>query len=361
MPSLGADMEAGTLLEWRVAIGDEVHRGDIVALVDTEKSAIEMESFIEGVVEELLVSVGTKVPVGTPLARLRGEGEEARPAAPPSQAPTPPPRMSPVARRRARELGLDPATLTGSGPEGVVTLSDVERAAAPAKTPEKPADRGARLRGAVAAAMARSNREVPHYYLASTVPMAAARAFLERENTRRSVQESVLPVALFVRAVALALREHRALNGVWRDGALVQKERIHVGMVVSIRGGGVMVPAVKDADAKSLDEVMGTLRDLVQRARTGGLKSSELSEGTITVTNLGERAPEAVYGVVFPPQVALVGIGGVVERPWVVDGEVRAQPVCTITLAADHRATDGHLGGRFLSEVARLIESPERL
>jgi pyruvate dehydrogenase E2 component (dihydrolipoamide acetyltransferase) len=364
MPMLGADMDAGTLLEWRVKPGDRVHRGDVVALVDTEKAAVEIEIFLDGVVEELVVPTGIKVPVGTLLARVRTEGEAPHvAAAPPAEkeeaieATAPRLRMSPAARRRALELGVDATKIAATGPHGTISLADVEAAAAP---PAAEPDRAARLRRAIAGAMARSNREIPHYYLATTIPMGASLGWLEAENARRDVAERILPVALLVKAVALSLVEIPELNGFWRNDAFEAGPGVHVGMVVSLRGGGVVVPAVHDADRLSLDDTMTTLRDLVARARAGSLRSSELSDGTITLTNLGERAPEAVFGVIFPPQVALVGFGGIVERPWVVDGKVVAERVITATLAADHRAGDGHLGARFLQALERRLQEPKQ-
>jgi pyruvate dehydrogenase E2 component (dihydrolipoamide acetyltransferase) len=347
-------MDDGTLLEWRVAVGDEVHKGDIMALVDTDKSAIEVEIFFDGVIEELVAEPGEKLPVGAVLAKVRTEGEGEAPDE--SRRP----KASPAARRRARELGVNLAGVIGSGPGGAIQLADIE-AAAPAEKPEPTEDRGDRIRKAIAAAMARSNDEIPHYYLSTTFSMANALAFIDKHNATAPITERVLPAALLVKATALALVEVPELNGFWKNGALEKSKAIHVGMAISIRGGGVVVPAVHHANERPLGDVMASLRDLVSRARRGGLKSSELSEGTVTITSLGERAPDTVYGVVFPPQVALVGFGSIVERPWVVDGEVVPHSVLTATLAADHRATDGHLGGRLLTAVERLLQEPERL
>ena len=366
MPSLGADMDDGTLLEWRVKPGDRVRKGDIVALVDTDKAAIEIEIFFDGVVERLIAEPGQKLPVGAVLARVVTDGASAeagseRPATARSRK-----RVSPAARRRARELGVDLDRVTPTGPGRSITSADVDRLAPSAEAkpaPERgaPSSHGGRLRHAIAAAMARSNRDIPHYYLATTFSMSRAMAFLERHNAAVSLAERLLPAALLIKATALALRDEPDLNGSWDSDKLVRSDAIHVGMAVSMRGGGVVVPAIHHTDKKPLADVMSTLRDLVTRARKGKLKSSELSDGTVTITSLGERAPEAVYGVIFPPQVALIGFGSIVERPWVVDGRVVAEPLITVTLAADHRATDGHLGGRFLKRLEGYLQQPERL
>jgi pyruvate dehydrogenase E2 component (dihydrolipoamide acetyltransferase) len=369
MPSLGADMEAGTLMQWLVAPGDRVERGATVAIVDTEKAEIEVEIFTSGVVEELLVPVGRKVPVSTPLARLRTD-EVAKPAAPPiARAPAPAPAAapapaggppaSPAARRRARELGVELARLRGvSGAGGAITVAEVE-AAAPGVAPPRAPERGARH--ALAAAMERANREIPHYYLGSEIDLDRALAWLAEVNRRRAVSGRLLPAVLMLKAVALAAREAPELNGYWIDGGFRPGPGIHLGVAISRKGGEVVVPALHDADARSLDELMAALRDLVQRARGGSLRSSEVADATLSVTNLGDLGASSVLGVIYPPQVALVGFGSIEERPCAVQGMLAVRPRVTATLAADHRASDGFRGGRFLNRIGELLQEPEAL
>jgi pyruvate dehydrogenase E2 component (dihydrolipoamide acetyltransferase) len=355
MPSLGADMEAGTLAAWRVGPSDAVVRGQVVADVETDKGIIEVEIWQDGVIDEIRVQPGTRVPVGTVLATLRGgvETAAAAPAAGPAGS-APRQAVSPAARRRARELGLDPAGAGGTGPHGSVTLADVERLAASGAVPAAPvAARAAGMRRAVAAAMSRSKREIPHYYLAMDVDVSRALEWLEQENARRVADQRLLPAALFVRAVALACRDVPELNGLHVDGELRVAPRVNVGWAISLRGGGLVAPAILDADGMGPDAIMSALSGLVARARSGGLRSSEMSEATITVSSLGEQGVEALWGVIYPPQVALVGIGTITERPWADGGAVVSRPVVTITLSADHRATDGHRGSRFLASVRR--------
>jgi pyruvate dehydrogenase E2 component (dihydrolipoamide acetyltransferase) len=367
MPILGADMEAGTLVAWRKRAGDRVERGEIVADVETDKGAIEVEIFTSGVLERLLVEPGAKVPVGTVLAIVR-EDHPAPPAAPaaPPLAPAAVPReagrvrISPAARRRAEALGVDPAALRGTGPDGAITLEDVERAAA-VPAAGAPADRQARMRQTIAAAMARSKREIPHFYLGTSVDLQRAMAWLTEQNLRRPVTERMLPGVLLIRAVALALREVPELNATWSGGRALPGAAIHVGVAISLRGGGLVAPALHHADTRPLEELMRKLRDLVQRARAGTLRSSELSDPTITVTSLGEQGVETVFGVIYPPQVALVGFGRIAERPWSVDGRIVSRPLVTATLAADHRVTDGHRAGLFLAAVDRRLQAPESL
>jgi pyruvate dehydrogenase E2 component (dihydrolipoamide acetyltransferase) len=278
------------------------------------------------------------------------------------------PRVHPVARKMAEALGVDLSKVTGTGASGAITKADVEAAAQPAPVVEAPApaapearDRAASMRRAIGAAMARSKREIPHYYLATEIDMRRALAWLEGENRNRPVEERLLPAAVLLKAVALALRKVPELNGFWVDGAFQPSAAIHLGVAVAIRGGGLIAPAIHDTDQKSLGELMGALRDLVQRARAGTLRSSEMSDPTITVTNLGDQGVGTVFGVIYPPQVALVGLGRIAERPWAENGLLGVRPVLTATLSADHRATDGHRGGLFLAALDHLLQEPEKL
>ena len=397
MPSLGADMQYGTVVEWRVKPGDAVKRGDVVALVETEKGVIEVEIFESGVIESLVIQPGQKVPVGTTLATLSGDGKKAVPqaaAAPMAVAPVMPAslqekepstkafiapesaqaarlRVSPLARKRAQELGVDLSHVTGTGAEHSITMADVERAAEAAQPPAAPtisaptvAAKGldlAAMRRVIATAMARSKREIPHYYLSTTIDMRRSLDWLAAENAKRPVTKRLLYSVLLIRVVALALRSTPELNGFWVDEAFKPGEGIHVGVAISLRQGGLVNPAIHDVDRKSLDELMESMLDLVNRARSGHLRSSELSDGTITVTNLGEQGVESVFGVIYPPQVALVGFGRIAERPYALNGMVGVRPVIEATLAADHRVSDGHRGGRFLLEIEKFLQDPEKL
>jgi pyruvate dehydrogenase E2 component (dihydrolipoamide acetyltransferase) len=370
MPSLGADMEAGTLIEWVKQPGDALKRGDVIAVVDTQKGAIEIEVFEDGVLDAVAVQPGTRVPVGTVLATIRsGPAAPAPPDQPLRAAPSAQHQASPAARRLARELGVDLAGVVGTGPHGAITREDVERArAAPAAgTPPSPvpapgaAERTVAMRAAIGAAMARSKREIPHYYLSTAIDMKAATEWLRAENLKRPLPERLLAVAVLVKAVSLALREVPELNGYWLDGGFRPGTGIHVGCAIALRGGGLVAPAVHDVDHKDMGTLMRDIRDLVARARSGSLKSSDLTDATITVTNLGEQGVDATFGIIYPPQVALVGFGRVADRPAVVSGGLEVRPTMTATLSGDHRATDGHRGGIFLTLLDRLLQSPEQL
>jgi pyruvate dehydrogenase E2 component (dihydrolipoamide acetyltransferase) len=318
--------------------------------------------------------------VGEVLATLKGAA-----AAPAPSLPVPPPavavvpapipalptapgeriKASPAARRRAEELGLDLSRLAPSAADGVIALEDVERAAQalrPAPKPPAPAaDKIAAMRQAIGAAMAKSKREIPHYYLGTSIDVSAALDWLAQENLKRSVKERVLFAAVLLRAVALALKEVPELNGFWLDGQLKASEAVHLGVGIALRGGGLIAPAIHDADRKTVPEIMVAMGDLIQRTRAGTVRSSELTDATVTVTNLGEQGVETVYGVIYPPQVALVGLGKIIERPWAEKGGLYVRRVVSATLSADHRASVGHRGALFLAALDRLLQEPEKL
>ncbi len=384
MPSLGADMEAGTLVEWQKAPGDQVSRGDIIAVVETQKGAIEIEVFEDGVLDQTLVETGTKVPVGTPLALIRGPGEAAAPpeaakpavarkaeAPAPGTAPrhepaAPPPRavgerlrITPLARRFAAEKSLDETRLSairGTGPDGAITLRDLD---ALGEAPAEPVAPITEMRAAIAAAMARSKREIPHYYLAQTVDLTRASGFLAASNADRAPEDRLLIGALFLHAVIRAARDYPEFNGHFTDGAFHPSAKIHAAMAVALRGGGLVAPAILDAGDFDLDALMARMRDTLGRVRAGRFRARELSEATITVTSLGERGVDALYGVIQPPQVAIVGFGSPAERPVIRDGKLIVALTATVTLSADHRVSDGHRGALFLRAIDRNLQEPE--
>jgi pyruvate dehydrogenase E2 component (dihydrolipoamide acetyltransferase) len=392
MPALGADMEAGTLVEWLKQPGDRLTRGDIIAVVDTAKGAIEIEVFEDGVFERALAAPGQKVPVGDVLATIRTAADEAPsaqagPDAPAGPAPagsapavTPAaagpvrplsaaPRASPGARRAAEELQVDLASVNGTGPAGAVTRDDVVRAAsrrgatapAAAMPVGTPSDRAASMRSAVGAAMSRSKREIPHVYLATTIDMTNALTWLAAANQARAVDRRLLPAALLLKAAARAVRDVPELNGFWIDGAFKPGGGVHVGCAIALRDGGLVAPAIHDADRKDVDTIMRDLLDLTARARGGTLRSSELADPTVTVTNLGDLGVEQAFAVIHPPQVAIMAFGRVMARPWVVDGRVEPRTLVAATISADHRSVDGRRAGQGLAAVDRYLQTPERL
>jgi pyruvate dehydrogenase E2 component (dihydrolipoamide acetyltransferase) len=271
--------------------------------------------------------------------------------------------VSPAARKRAQALGVDPEALAGTGPHGAVTIDDVERAAEkPGAVPAAPVvDRAAEMRKSIAAAMSRSKREIPHYYVSETIPMRRARDWLAAENARRPITERILMAAVLLKAVAVTLKGFPELNGTWRDGAYQPSASVNTGVAISMRQGGLIAPGIRDVQDLPVGALMAKLADLVKRARAGSLRSSEFSDPTITVSNLGDTGVETTFAVIYPPQVAIVGFGRVGMRPWVEGANLVARPVVVATLSADHRVSDGHRGAAFLAELSRRLQEPEKL
>ena len=442
MPSLGADMDEGILLEWMVQPGDTVHRGDIVAAVEPPKSAVEIETFEDGTVQELLVEEGQTVPVGqvlaiiadgttpphgrpasadtgpprtpdghpvvpapasrlaaatvgpaprvpSPLLRHRaqelgveldsiiGSGKDAaitrRDVEQAAQGRTARRRASPLARRLAEEQGIDLAHIRGTGVGGVVRADDVRAAlsgasqaarARPTVGEVEPVPQAASvrdMRGSIAALMSRANREIPHYYLSTTIDMHEALRWMRERNRELDVADRLVPAALMAVATARAARQVPELNGHWLEDRFVPAEEVSLGIILSLRGGGLLVPVVARADRLSVGETMAAIREVTRRARSGRLRGSELATPSITMSNLGDQGVESVLGVIYPPQVALVGFGAVCDRPWSVAGLLGVRPLVTATLAGDHRASDGATGSRFLKVIDMLLQKPEEL
>jgi pyruvate dehydrogenase E2 component (dihydrolipoamide acetyltransferase) len=402
MPSLGADMEKGTLVEWKVKVGDRVKRGDIIAEVETEKGIIEIEVFMDGVIEKFRVQPGDEVPVGEVMALIRDGGvqgtempsaalssEPASDAAekyPATQLPKESTekkyreagkeqrfKISPAARKKAEELSLDLTTVRGTGPDNAITLADVERAASVGKLSQKGAKKKSAVSGtqgsefqlgmrrAIAAAMSRSNREIPHYYLETRMDVTGALHWLTEENKNRSVKDRLLPVVLLLKATALALTDIPALNGYWIDNHFQGAESVNIGFAIALRQGGLISPAIHNANRKSLDELMADMKDLIIRTRAGRLRSSEMTDATVTLTNLGDLGVESSFGVIYPPQVALVTFGKIMDQPWVENAMIGIRPVVKATLSGDHRATDGRTGAQFLNALDRYLQEAETL
>jgi pyruvate dehydrogenase E2 component (dihydrolipoamide acetyltransferase) len=273
-------------------------------------------------------------------------------------------KVSPLARRRAEELGIDLLTIKTAHADGIISVEDIEQAAKgvteKSKNEQLENSRQA-LRGAIAAAMSKSKREIPHYYLQTSIDMSRTIAWLEKENSQRTIVDRLLPVVVLLKAVAKALKKVPQLNGYWVDGKIQVLEEIHIGFAISMTGGGLVAPAMHHVDSKDLDQLMSDLRELIPRARSGRLRSSELTDATVTITSLGDLGVESVTGIIYPPQVALIGLGKILSRPWVDSGVVCVKPVMIASLSADHRATDGLLGAKFLDTLATILQEPQTL
>lgn len=381
MPSFGADMDAARFVQWQVKPGQALKRGDVVAVVETQKGAIDVELWHDGTMARLVAEPGQQIPVGEMLAVLADEGEDwqklavapveasREPPAPPAPTPAPPPastapstaatsrraRVSPAARQRAQALGVDIEALAAQAGERAVTLDDVERAATTSAAPTH----STAMRAAIGAAMTRSWREIPHYHVGCEIVVEAPLRALEAFNRERPVNERVLFAAVLLRAVAQAAAQTPTLNGRFEGGRFQPAEAVHLGVVTSLRGGGLVVPTVHDAHRLSLTALMTALREVLERARSGQLRSSDLADSTLSVSHLGDLGAESVQGVIYPPQVALVGLGRVALRPAVVDGQVVAARTLHASLAGDHRVSDGLVGSRFLAALAARLATLE--
>jgi pyruvate dehydrogenase E2 component (dihydrolipoamide acetyltransferase) len=424
MPSFGSDMEQGVLTEWLVKPGDQVKRGDSLAVIETHKGAIELDAFDEGTIAKLLIEVGQKTPVGTPIALLRQVGDsvesdtiEALEQPEPSPTPlveatasagseltaqqlrgqNPPPMpstnslssnyqpVSPVARRLAEENNLALNLVTGTGPHGAIRLIDVERALIASSSSETaPAQAGVAapvissatsnqgesrvksgfdpqaMRDAITATVTRSKREIPHYYLTHTLDISALQSYLQQQNAQREPEQRILLIAVMLRAIAISLGRFGQLNGHYQE-EFVPAEPINIANAVNLRGGGLVMPVLKEVERCSLDELMTQLQGVVSRAKAGALKYSDLENPTFTVTSIGERGVDSIFGVIYPPQVAIVGLGCPRDVAVVEAGEVVIRTIITATLSADHRVTDGHYGSRFLCDINKRLQQPEAL
>ncbi len=380
MPALGAEMTNGTLLEWKIKKGDRVKAHDIIAIIDTDKAAIEIESFRGGVVEDLIVNPGEKVPVGTVLAHIRAseeakiapverkeehiEKEQARiiPVATKGEhadkekeltlpSPSQKVKISPLARKLAQELNIDFSKIQGTGPDGSIVETDIKKASsAKLASVTALADHSVSMQKAIAAAMAKSKREIPHYYLSYEIDLNKSLNWLEKYNHERPITERILYAALLVKAVALALKKHPKFNGFFINEGFQPSDSVHMGFAISLRGGGLIAPALLNADSLNLVETMKHLADLVARTRTGKLRDRELSNPTITITNLGDFGVDSVFGVIYPPQVALIGFGKITSKKTIVS-----------SLSADHRVTNGLLGSRLLMTINQFLQEPEKM
>ncbi|MBU1658330.1 2-oxo acid dehydrogenase subunit E2 [bacterium] len=395
MPSLGADMESAILMEWMVKEGDTVTKGQVIAEVETSKGVIEIEVFEDGIVEKLLVEPETECAVGMPLAIIKAGADNTLKAMKKIETQTivkhnadtskiEPDKqkkiieakednieqeerikISPVARKRAQELGVDITKLDSK--KDVIHLSQIEalgtikvKAPEAAEKKEETKERDG-MRQAIAAAMSRSNTEIPHYYLSTSINMTPALEYLKELNKKRSIEERILPIAMLVRAVVLALKEVPELNGFWQENGHRMSKEIHPGIAIALRKGGLITPALLDAQNMDMYSTMEFLSDLITRTRLGKLRSSEMTKQTITITNLGDLGVESVYGVIYPPQLAIIGFGAIVNAPWAEGDALCVRKVMQATLAGDHRATDGRIGAQFLDKINKFLQNPQEL
>src|SRR5665647_371893 len=419
MPRLSDTMEEGTLSQWLKNVGDAVHKGDVLAEIETDKATMDLESFEDGVLERQLVSAGASVPIGQPIAVI-GDGSAkaesapveptaaVEPAAPEPPAPAPataPPtepgatavrvsaprskpelRTSPLARKLARDHDLDLAVIDGSGPQGRITRVDVEEAIAQREA--EPAAAGVSAQGPaseplavvapmsadggdevvplgtirrIAARRLSESQAVPHFFLTALVDVEALIAFRAEINAGRPELGTKVSINdLVVRACAVALRAHSEVNASWGGDVLLLHRHVNIGIAVSTPAG-LVVPVVVDADRKTLSTIASETKDLAERARAGDLTVNEMTGGTFTVSNLGMFGIDQFTAVINPPEAAILAVGAATDVPVVRDGLLVAVPMLKITLTVDHRVLDGATAAAFLRDLTTILEQPLRI
>lgn len=428
MPRLSDTMEEGVISTWVKKVGDKVASGDVLVEIETDKAVMEYEAYEDGFLVKQAVSEGETVPIGAVIgviadspdavpddsgapAAEEGSGEQAeeKPSEPAAAAPEEPaaeeapapagtpsgdgerPRTSPLARRLAKEYGLDITKIKGSGPRGRIVRADIEaaakegagaEAAAPAAqaapAPAAPAAPAAQapsfddgraseevpvgnVRKVIARRLTESKQQVPHFYLRRTIDAEALKTFRGQINEQlASTGAKISFNDLIVKASATALKLHPAVNSSWVDGRLLKHGRINVGVAVAV-DAGLVVPVLHDTDKATLSEISSRTRELAGKARDGKLKPQEMSGGTFSVSNLGMFGVDSFSAVINPPEAAILAVGAMRQEAVVVDGEIAVRNRISLELSVDHRAVDGAVGAAFLKDLAEILEEPMRI
>lgn len=355
MPSLGADMDLGKLMVWKIKPGDEVKKGQTIATVETTKSAVEIESFRDGKVLELVGKEGEELRVGNTIAIFDVKGEE-KMATEKDRL-----KISPAARKLAAQSHIDLTAVKGSGPEGEIELKDVESLVS--QKAQAPSEHTSivNIREAISKAMSRSKREIPHYYLKTRVSIDALMEWIDYKNKRLPSDARLMVPSVLLKGIIQAIKKFPMMNGYYANGTFEVKDSINLGIAVSLKNGGVLVPAIMGTEEMTLEKLNTSFQELLIRTRKSELKNRELTEGTITVTNVGDLGSHEVFGIIFPPQVALIGLGRIRKSAIEDDGVVKAGFIIDVTLSADHRVTDGLSGSRFLAEIEKIFLNPRML
>jgi len=411
MPSFGSDMKKGTLTKWMVKQGDHIKRGDLVAVIETHKGAIDLDAFEDALIISLVAKEGDQIAVGEPIARLRSikNSENAAPdtanesaieprnlstttaavinPSPVSTAPsaaeqansnlTAPKRFivaTPAARSFAKQHQLTLSSLFPNKMKKIVTLAMIEQAikqknisikspslAENVKPPDKKGFDKEAMRQAISATVTRSKQQIPHYYLGQRLDITALEDYLLQVNARLALEQRLLLAAPLLCAIARTLINNTQLNGEYIEEHFVSCETVHLSNAINLRGGGLVMPVIRAAQTLSPPDMMKLLKQQVTRARNGSLIFSELSGGSFTVTSIGERGAEQMFAVIFPPQVAILALGSPHQEVMAVDGSIKIRSVIEASLAADHRVSDGHHGARFLYQLNQLLQNPQAL
>ena len=399
MPQMGYDMREGTVVRWHKQEGDTVDRGEVIADIETDKATVEFEAYTGGVLGRIVAEAGIAVPVGQLIAIITEPGEavpeaaapapSAAPApvaAPPAPEPTPAPapsadggvRASPIARRLARERGIDLALVTGSGPNGRITERDVENyqpaaaarepvpaaAPAPAFAPvDAPADSRielSRMRQTIARVTSDSKSTAPHFYVTAEIDMGKAMSMRRDVNDASDPENRVSVNDLMVKACALALAKHPKFNSFFRGDYLEVHGAMNIGIAIALESG-LILPGVSNCESKSLLQIAAGTKDLIARANGGTLRNEEYSSTTFSISNMGMFDVESFTAIIYPPHAAILAVGSVKQQPVVRDGELAVGQMMKATLSTDHRVADGAEAAQFLMEIKRVLENPVSL
>jgi pyruvate dehydrogenase E2 component (dihydrolipoamide acetyltransferase) len=388
MPSMGADMTEGTIVKWLKSEGDEVKRGDKLAEIETDKTVVEMESYGEGILRKIVVPEGQVVPVGDLIAYVGAQDDEIPQTAseptqdnsseedqtkesPPSSIPQESSEIgsrvkaSPIAKKLAKELGIDISSVNGSGPGGRITREDVEAASSGSSTSNNESSNSKSIpltpmRKAIAGVVSKSKTEIPHFYINNVADMSKTIKARSEFNEKGGSKVSVNDLILF--AVTQTLRKFPKFNSSFSDGNLLEHQNINIGVAIALPEG-LIVPAVLGCEAKTLEEISTTAKDLAQRAKGEGspLTQEENSGGTFSVSNLGMFDIEEFTAIIVPPQSAILSVGKAREEAIVENGEIKISQRMKMTLSVDHRVNDGAEAAMFLGELKTILETPSQI
>lgn len=380
MPKFGMAQEEATIVEWYVKKGQAVSQGDPLLSVETDKVAMDVEAPAGGVLLDILYQPGDVVPVTVVIAYLGDIGEEiqvkvktlepalepkpAEPAGLPEKETAPAlkdkVKATPVARRIARERGIDLALIKGTGPDGQIQREDVE-AFNPELPPEPVQVKLSDMRKTIARRMQQSWQAAPHIVLSISLDMSAFEAGRAEYNKQQAnVSHKASVTSLLIKAVAQVLPEHPYLNASFKENTITMLKDINIGMAVAL-DDGLIVPVIKRADKIGLKEITKRSKELSERAKSGYLAPDDVMDGTFTISNLGMFGVEQFSAIINPPESAILAVGSMQQEVRVVDGMLAIRPVMRMSLSVDHRVADGAAGGKFLAALKKVIEEPESL
>ena len=393
MPALEMAQETGKLIAWRKKEGDRVSKGEPLLEVETDKAVLEVEAPADGILAGITASAGADIPVGQTIAWIVAPGEkpptenesatnapaargglqgktEAHTAPVAASTPEPSPvqgaRISPKARRVAKELGVDIATVRGSGPGGEILASDVQAAAAPVASSAAPKQTGSievpsTLGRLMAERTTQSWTTVPHFFVAREIEASALNEYRGKlvAEIERTHNIRITHTDLLVALVARVLLKHPRLNSSWTAEGIRLHDHVNMGVAIAVNDG-VVAAVIPNAHTATLAEIATQRRDVAERARAGKLRPADIADATFTISNLGMYHVDQFSAIITPPQAAILAVGSIAERVVAVDGKPAVRPMMTLTLSCDHRAADGARAAMFLNDLAEAVREPQK-